>query len=80
MGISGRLEIKKNSITEAMIPRDRLKAMLFQGGFSDVELILNQWRNKGILDADEGKFTKKRKIFDKGPSIRVIIIRMNIEI
>lgn len=76
--IFGRLETKDYQFTEALIPKDRLKTLLTEGGYTDIDLILSQWRTDKLISTDEGKFTMKRKILDKGTSQRVVVIKLNI--
>lgn len=74
--ILGRLE--KNNVgkyNEAWIPRPILETMLLRGGFTDVNVILNKWRDKKIISCDKDKYTKKRMLV-KGISQRVVVINI----
>ena len=74
--IIGRLEMNSKTITKVLITREQLSKILKEGGFTDTNLILSKWRAKGLLDHDRGKFTRKRNLFSKGISVRVVVINM----
>ncbi len=74
--IIGRLEMNSKDITQVLIARQQLDKILKDGGFTDTNLILSKWRAKGLLDHDSGKFTRKRRLFSKGISVRVVVINM----
>ncbi|WP_394219124.1 DUF927 domain-containing protein [Halobacillus trueperi] len=50
------------------------KDKMFEGGFEDVGIILEIWRDRGWIDADKDKFTKKRNIQSKTSSRAYVII------
>ncbi|MDR7871334.1 MAG: DUF927 domain-containing protein [Tissierellaceae bacterium] len=75
--IIGRLEMKNRVITQALIPKEQLSKLLKKGSFTDVDIILSKWRDDGLIDTDEGKFTKKRVLFNKGIPQRVIVINVD---
>ncbi len=47
------------------------------GGFEDSKIILKDWKLKGLLDAEEDRFTRKRKIHDDSTAVTVYCIRLN---
>lgn len=77
--IIGRLEMIGKNVSEVMIKPEKLRKMLSEGGFTDMDGILSDWRNRGIIDADTGKYTRKRKVLDNGVYERVIVIKLDNE-
>lgn len=75
--IIGKLEGNSKEIVEVLIPKEQLRKLLSQGGFTDLDIILTKWRDLGVIDADKGKFTKKRKLFQDGVAERVIVIKFS---
>lgn len=65
--------------SELVITPTQFKTLLSKGGFQDVNVVLKSLRDKGLLDCDEGKFTRKRKISKKLSSIRVHVIKVAAE-
>ncbi len=78
--ILGRIEMQDNTIHQVLLPKEQLKRILYEGGFTDIDSILIKWRDENLIDADKGKFTRKRKLFDKGISQRVIVININCDL
>lgn len=61
---------------EVWILKGKLDDLLRDGGFTDSDVILYEWRDKEIINADKGKFTKKRAVFEKGSPVRVVILKL----
>jgi uncharacterized protein (DUF927 family) len=72
--IMGEYVIKSNQPNEILILTSVLKKMMNEGGFEDINIVLNKWRDKGILDCDANRYTRKRSI--GGTSKRVNVIRV----
>lgn len=77
--IVGKLTNIGNSFiyNELWIPRKALEGILKSYGYVEPIIILKKWRELGIISADDGKFTKKRKFASPYPSIRVVVIDLN---
>lgn len=66
---------RKGEYSELLIQPSTLEEILKQYGFQDKNVVLSNWRLKGILDCDKDKFTRKRKIASEKES-RVHVIRI----
>jgi uncharacterized protein (DUF927 family) len=66
----------KKKPSEVWILRNKLDAMLKAGGFTDADVVLSDWRDKGVISCDKGKFTKKRTLFNDGDTIRVVVMKL----
>lgn len=75
--IIGRLDYVGKKMTEALILKKQLEKLLIDGGFTDINVILTEWRGKGIINCDPGKFTRKRTLHNKGDAPRVVVIKMD---
>ncbi|MNP30894.1 hypothetical protein D3C76_1239910 [compost metagenome] len=49
------------------------------GGFEDSKIILKDWKTNRLLDAEEDRFTRKRKIHDDSTAVAVYCIKLNPE-
>jgi len=75
--IIGRLVTGSNKIPqEAWILRSKLDMLLKDAGFIDPEVVLSEWKEHQIIDADKGKYTRKRTLYNRGDSVRVVVIRL----
>ncbi|AOT72805.1 DUF927 domain-containing protein [Geosporobacter ferrireducens] len=75
--LMGRIEMLRDKMSQVLIPREQLNKILQSGGFTDVEGILYEWRENQVIDADKGKFTRKRKLFKKGVEQRVVVVNLD---
>lgn len=71
----GKYVKRDDGTDEICILTDVFKDRMLEGGFEDPTIILKLWRDRGWLDADKGKFTKKRALHSKTPS-RVYVIKL----
>ena len=62
--------------SEVWILRQKLDKMLKESGFTDAEVVLSEWREKGIISGEKGKFTKKRSLYNNGDVVRVVVISL----
>lgn len=75
--ISGRVVMgSDNKPEEIWVLRSVLNTMLRQAGFTDSDVILHEWRDKNVIEADKDKFTRKRTLYKNGDNVRVVIIRL----
>lgn len=73
--IYGRLQFGDDaSPCEAWILKGKLGMLL--EGFTDIDVILHEWREKGIIECDTGKYTKKRALYKKGGQVRIVLIKL----
>ncbi|MNW54797.1 hypothetical protein D3C74_324160 [compost metagenome] len=47
------------------------------GGFDEPKVVLKDWKTKGMLDTEEDRYTRKRKMHDESTSVIVYCIRLN---
>lgn len=64
---------KKKGYTELEITPSRFEKMIKEGGFEDKNVVLKELKNKGILDCDSDRYTRKR-MTDVG-KLPVIVIK-----
>ncbi len=64
---------KKKEYTELEITPSRFEKMIKEGGFEDKNVVLRELKNKGILDCDSDRYTRKR-MTDVG-KLPVIVIK-----
>ncbi|WP_163151602.1 DUF927 domain-containing protein [Anoxybacillus sp. MB8] len=50
---------------EVAIFPHKFKQLLEEGGFSDPKTVLEEWRQKGYLKSEKGKFVNRRKVLDE---------------
>lgn len=75
--IFGRIEYGSDMRpSEVWILRTRLDKILRDSGFVEPDIVLSEWRDKGIIDADRNKFTKKKTLFRNGDAIRVVVLKL----
>lgn len=74
--IIGKL-IKEKEYMELEMTQSKFELMLKDGGFEDKNVVLRELKNKGILDCDKDRFTRKR-MTDAG-KIPVIVIKLPIK-
>ncbi|SHJ92733.1 hypothetical protein [Paramaledivibacter caminithermalis] len=72
--IWGKYIYKKNEDDEVLILPSVFKKIMDEGGFEDTNVVLSKWREKGYLDCDNNRFTRKRSIM--GSSKRVYVVRI----
>lgn len=70
----GRIELNERNddgLTILFLPT-ALRTLLDEGGFEDAQVILKSWRDRGFVDGDHGKLTRKRNIksMDKKGNIK----------
>lgn len=52
------------------------KKIMKEGGFEDTSIILKEWKKNGILDAENDRYTRKRKINSNGVVVKVYVIKI----
>lgn len=72
--IWGKHVRKKGKPDEILIMTSVFKKVMREGSFEDVNVILNKWKDKGILDCDVNRYTRKRSI--NGVSKRVYVVKI----
>lgn len=76
--IYGRIEHDDEmKISKVLILRNRLDKILQSSGFVEPDIVLSEWRDKGIIDTDAGKFTKKRTLYTNSSPLRVVVLKMS---
>lgn len=63
-------------ITEFLIRPNKMRDILSEKGYKNATTQLKLWRDKGVLDCDEGHLTIKRKIDVNGDKERVYVIQL----
>jgi len=53
-----------------------LKKIMEGGGFEDTSIILKEWKENGILDAESDRYTRKRKINSNSIAVPVYVIKI----
>lgn len=72
--IYGKLVYKNNVLSEAIMTKDVFEKLLKAGNFTDTNIILAKWKEEGKIKAEKGKYTVKKVITPKTPSVRCINI------
>jgi hypothetical protein len=52
------------------------KEIMNSGGYEDERIILKQWKETGILDCEEDRFTRRRKLSSTGGRVQVYVIKV----
>lgn len=60
--IWGKYVSKTNGTEQIVISIDVFKDTMSEGGFEDIDVILSKWRDKGLLDCDKNRYTRKRSV------------------
>ncbi|MCI9978113.1 DUF927 domain-containing protein [Clostridioides difficile] len=71
--IIGKLRKKKDYL-ELEMTESKFGEMLNEGGYESKKVVLKELKNKGILDCDDDRYTRKR-ITDSGIKAPVIVIK-----
>lgn len=64
---------------EITILKDSFDEIIKELGFTNPGGILKSLKNNNILNAEEDRYTRTRKISDKGNAVRVVVIRTEVE-
>jgi len=70
---------RRGQLKEIVILVGKFKEIMKAGGFEDPEVILGDWRKRGWLSCDKGKFTRKR-VIATGEETRTYVIKPTCEI
>jgi putative DNA primase/helicase len=71
----GKKILKNGRLDEVHILPKIFKEIMKEGEFEDPQIILNNWRNRGWLDHEKGKFTRK-KTLKPGTKVNVYVIKI----
>jgi putative DNA primase/helicase len=71
----GKLVIKGGKLHEIYVFPDVFERLLVEGNFQNSSVVLNKWRERGWIDCDRNKFTRK-KTLKVGTENRVHVIRI----
>ena len=78
--IIGKIEMVNKKMKQILIFKHELEKILHEHHFSDVNTILDTWREKSVIEADtDGKFTRKRVLHKGTTSQRVVVINVDKE-
>lgn len=76
--VIGRIEINNKNKSSIYIPRNKLYEILKEGKFTNPKLIINKWKDMGVLKTDKGRNTVKKKItFEEPAPVRCICINLD---
>lgn len=75
----GKYVVEREDIVEICILPKVFKELMTEGGFEDTEVVLKEWKNKGLLDHDKEKTMRKRNIQQGGGRLYVHCIRIRRE-
>ncbi|MFL8712583.1 DUF927 domain-containing protein [Clostridioides sp. GD02377] len=64
-----------NGDLEIAVLKQRFEDVMRQGGFEDTVVVLDQLKKEGILDYEEGRLTRKRKINAVSTPVYVVILK-----
>lgn len=76
--IMGKINILPNKpFNEICIYPNIFNKVMKEAGFEDPKIILKNWKDTGILDAESDRFTRKRKLIENAGTISVHVIRVS---
>lgn len=61
---------------EICIYPDIFRRIMSTGGYEDEKIILKQWKELGILDCEEDRYTRKRKLGSTGSRVHVYVVKV----
>ena len=64
-----------NGDLEIAVLNNRFKEIMKQGGFEDTVVVLDQLKKDGMLDYEEGRLTRRRKINALPTPVYVVILK-----
>ncbi|GIM33712.1 DUF927 domain-containing protein [Paraclostridium bifermentans] len=64
-----------NGDLEIAVLKQRFEDVMKQGGFEDTVVVLDQFKKDGMLDYEEGRLTRKRKINAVSTPVYVVILK-----
>lgn len=64
-----------NGDLEIAVLKQRFEGVMRQGGFEDTVVVLDQFKKEGMLDYEEGRLTRKRKINAVSTPVYVVILK-----
>lgn len=73
----GKITKVNGTTKEIAILQEPFHKLMKEGGFEDITVILNDWRNRGWLNCEKNKFTRKRVIRSGDGESRVYVIKSN---
>lgn len=78
--IWGKINVLQNkSYNEICIIKEAFINLMKDGGFEDPMMILKAWKDKGILDVEKDRLTRKRKLIDSASLVNVYVIKVEKE-
>lgn len=73
----GKIHRVNGMAKEITILQEPFHKLMKEGGFEDITVILNDWRQRGWLSCEKNKFTRKRVIRSGDGESRVYVIKSN---
>jgi len=74
----GKINILENeSFNEICIIREVFNKLMKDGGFEDPKMILKSWKEKGILDTEKDRHTRKRKLIQNASQVSVYVLKVD---
>lgn len=74
----GKINVLKGKpYNEICIVKEVLNKLMKDGGFEDPKIILKRWKEKGILDAEKDRYTRKRKLIESASQVTVYVIKID---
>jgi uncharacterized protein (DUF927 family) len=67
---------KKKCYVTIYVQKDKLAEILLKGNFKDVSVIVKKWKERDLLDYEEGRNTRFRKISPTGTKVHVYGLRV----
>lgn len=78
MSFWGRYVITNGKLAEIWVLPQTFETMMDNGQFEDTTVILQNWRDKGLLDSESGRLTRKKRL--KGIDTRVHVVKVRDEL
>lgn len=69
---------RDKSLMEICIIKSQFEKMMLEGGFQDIKIILRLWKDKGLLDHEADRNTRKIKIAPTGTLTTVYCVKYNL--
>ncbi|HGS9061479.1 TPA: DUF927 domain-containing protein [Clostridioides difficile] len=70
----GTIKNLDNNKIEVSILKNKFEEIMKKGGFEDSNIIIKKWKDTGILNHEQGRLTRKRKINSITSTVYVVII------
>lgn len=72
--VLGTLKDRDDDILKLIIQKEQLKKILKEHGFDNINVILNNWREKKIIETGTSGFTKKVSMYGSDNRVNAVVI------